>query len=232
MGKKILSNKSAFLIATMLSTMMLAILSTASLVPVTAFAQEIPDIEALTQTSLASTSEEEDTSNNEGASTSEEEDTSNNEGASTSEEEDTSNNEGSINSVDADPVVETDAEVGVNVNADTHVITDEADCDEANDEVGQANAQSIDQQDRSEGEVSPKLQYALEFGFNFNADTDVMVVDCNPPSDDLSQANAQSVDQDTGNDGEGGTIVDTTYQRADVFGRNIGINNDVMEPVL
>jgi hypothetical protein len=218
MNKKILSNKSVLLIATMLSTMMLAISSTVSLVPVTAFAQEIPDIEALTQTSLASTSEEEDTSNNEGA--------------STSEEEDTSNNEGSINSVDADPVVEADAEVGVNANADTHVITDEADCDEANDEVGQANAQSIDQQDRSEGEVSPKLQYALEFGFNFNADTDVMLVECNPPSDDLGQANAQSVNQDTGNDGDGGTIVDTTYQRADVIARNLGINNDVMEPVL
>jgi hypothetical protein len=213
MDKKILSSKSVLLIA-MLSTMMLAISSTASLVPVTAFAQEIPNIEALT--SLASTSEE-DTSNNEGASTS---------------EEDTSNNEGSINSVDADPVVEADAEVGVNANADTHVITDEADCDEANDEVGQANAQSIDQQDRSEGEVSPKLQYALEFGLNFNADTDVMLVECNPPSDDLSQANAQSIDQDTGNDGEGGTIVDTTYQRGDVIARNIGVNNDVMEPIL
>ena len=200
MNKKILSSKSVLLIA-MLSTMMLTISSTASLVPVTAFAQEIPNIEALT--SLASTSEE-----------------------------DTSNNEGSDNNVAVDPVVETDAEVDVNANADTHVITDEADCDEANDEVGQANAQSIDQQDRSEGEVSPKLQYAFEFGFNFNADSDVMLVECNPPSDDLSQANAQSVDQGTGNDGEGDTIVDTTYQRADVFGRNIGINNDVMEPVL
>jgi hypothetical protein len=215
MYKKILSNKSILLIAIMLSTMMLAISSTASLVPITAFAQEdniIPGIEE----ALASTSEE-DTSNNEGASTS---------------EEDTSNNEGSDNNVAVDPVVETDAEVDVNGNSDTHVITDEADCDEANDEVDQANTQSIDQQDRSDGEVSPKYQYALEFGLNFNADSDVMLVECNPPSDDLSQANAQSIDQDTGNDGEGDMIVDITYQRADVFARNIGINNDVMKPVL
>src|SRR5829696_8334842 len=40
MNKKILSNKSVLLIATMLSTMMLATSSMASLVPTTAFAQE------------------------------------------------------------------------------------------------------------------------------------------------------------------------------------------------
>src|SRR5215203_703023 len=122
---KILSNKSVLLIATMLSTMMLATSSMASLVPVTAFAQEdIPDIEALvTQVSPDSTNDE-----------------------------DTSNNAGSGDVV-VDPVVETAAEADTNVNADTHVITDEADCDEANDEVNQANEQSVDQGDRADGEV-------------------------------------------------------------------------------
>jgi hypothetical protein len=236
MDKEILSYKSVFLIATMLSTMMLAMSSTASLVPITAFAQEdntiIPNIEEL---AASAQTEELSASAQTGLSSTSEEDTSDNEGASTSEE-DTSDNEGSNNNVAVDPVVdpvvETDAEVGVNANADTHVITDEADCEEANDEAGQANAQSIDQQDRSEGSVSPKFQYALEAGFNYNADTDVMLVECNPSSDTLSQANEQSIDQSTGNDWEGGTIVDTTYQSADVIARNHGINNDIMIPVL
>jgi hypothetical protein len=219
---KLLSNKSVLLIATMLSTMMLATSSMASLVPVTAFAQEdMPDIEALsTQISPDSTSEE-DTS---------------------ASEEDTSDNAGSDNDVVVDPVVETEAEADTNVNADTHVITDEADCDEANDEVNQANEQSVDQGDRADGEVgdnglfvSPKLQTAAEFGLNLNVDTDVILVEgCNPPSDDLNQANAQSADQSTGSDvaGEDVTVVDPTRQIANVFAQNIGVDNDVVRPVL
>jgi hypothetical protein len=226
---KILSNKSVLLIATMLSTMMLATSSMASLAPITAFAQEdVPDIEALlTQVSPDSTNEED-------TSTSEED---------TSANEDTSDNAGSNTDVVVDPVVETAAEVDTNVNADTHVITDEEDCDEASDEVNQANEQSVDQGDRADGEVgdngvfvSPKLQTAAEFGLNLNVDTDVILVDgCNPPSDDLNQANAQSADQSTGSDveaGEDSTIVDPTRQIVDVFGRNIGVENDVVRPVL
>jgi hypothetical protein len=225
---KILSNKSVLLIATMLSTMMLATSSMASLAPITAFAQEdVPDMEALlTQVSPDSTNEE-DTSANE-------EDTSAN-------EEDTSDNAGTGDVV-VDPVVETAAEADTNVNADTHVITDEEDCDEANDEVNQANDQSADLGDRSEGEVgdngvfvAPKVQTAAGVGLNLNVDTDVVLVDGCNPSDDLNQANDQSVDETTGNDleaGEDSTIVDPTRQVSNLFAQNIGVDNDVVRPVL
>src|SRR5215213_1005981 len=211
---KILSNKSVLLIATMLSTMMLATSSMASLAPITAFAQEdVPDMEALlTQVSPDSTSEE-----------------------------DTSDNAGTGDVV-VDPVVETAAEADTNVNADTHVITDEEDCDEANDEVNQANDQSADLGDRSEGEVgdngvfvAPKVQTAAGVGLNLNVDTDVVLVDGCNPSDDLNQANDQSVDETTGNDleaGEDSTIVDPTRQVSNLFAQNIGVDNDVVRPVL
>jgi hypothetical protein len=225
---KILSNKSVLLIATMLSTMMLATSSMASLAPIAAFAQEdVPDMEALlTQVSPDSTSEEDTTAS--------EEDTSAN-------EEDTSDNAGTGDVV-VDPVVETAAEADTNVNADTHVITDEEDCDEANDEVNQANDQSADLGDRSEGEVgdngvfvAPKVQTAAGVGLNLNVDTDVVLVDGCNPSDDLNQANDQSVDETTGNDleaGEDSTIVDPTRQVSNLFAQNIGVDNDVVRPVL
>jgi hypothetical protein len=225
---KILSNKSVLLIATMLSTMMLATSSMASLAPIAAFAQEdVPDMEALlTQVSPDSTSEEDTTAS--------EEDT-------TASEEDTSDNAGTGDVV-VDPVVETAAEADTNVNADTHVITDEEDCDEANDEVNQANDQSADLGDRSEGEVgdngvfvAPKVQTAAGVGLNLNVDTDVVLVDGCNPSDDLNQANDQSVDETTGNDleaGEDSTIVDPTRQVSNLFAQNIGVDNDVVRPVL
>jgi hypothetical protein len=225
---KILSNKSVLLIATMLSTMMLATSSMASLAPITAFAQEdVPDMEALlTQVSPDSTNEEDTTAS--------EEDT-------TASEEDTSDNAGTGDVV-VDPVVETAAEADTNVNADTHVITDEEDCDEANDEVNQANDQSADLGDRSEGEVgdngvfvAPKVQTAAGVGLNLNVDTDVVLVDGCNPSDDLNQANDQSVDETTGNDleaGEDSTIVDPTRQVSNLFAQNIGVDNDVVRPVL
>src|SRR5215203_4011490 len=218
---KILSNKSVLLIATMLSTMMLATSSMASLAPIAAFAQEdVPDMEALlTQVSQDSTSEED----------------------TTASEEDTSDNAGTGDVV-VDPVVETAAEADTNVNADTHVITDDEDCDEANDEVNQANDQSADLGDRSEGEVgdngvfvAPKVQTAAGVGLNLNVDTDVVLVDGCNPSDDLNQANDQSVDETTGNDleaGEDSTIVDPTRQVSNLFAQNIGVDNDVVRPVL
>jgi hypothetical protein len=232
---KILSNKSVLLIATMLSTMMLATSSMASLAPIAAFAQEdVPDMEALlTQVSPDSTSEEDTTASEEDTTASEED--------TTASEEDTSDNAGTGDVV-VDPVVETAAEADTNVNADTHVITDEEDCDEANDEVNQANDQSADLGDRSEGEVgdngvfvAPKVQTAAGVGLNLNVDTDVVLVDGCNPSDDLNQANDQSVDETTGNDleaGEDSTIVDPTRQVSNLFAQNIGVDNDVVRPVL
>src|SRR5215204_2138470 len=232
---KILSNKSVLLIATMLSTMMLATSSMASLAPITAFAQEdVPDMEALLTQVSPDSSSEEDTSAND-------EDTSANDEDTSANDEDTSNNAGSGDVV-VDPVVETAAEADTNVNADTHVITDEEDCDEANDEVNQANDQSADLGDRSEGEVgdnglfvAPKVQTAAGVGLNLNVDTDVVLVEGCNPSDDLNQANDQSVDETTGNDleaGEDSTIVDPTRQVSNLFAQNIGVDNDVVRPVL
>ena len=220
---KIVSNKAVLLIATMLSTLMLATSSMASLVPVTAFAQEdIPDMQALlTQPTLDSTSEE-DTS---------------------ASEEDTSDNAGSDNDVIVDPIMQTDIEADANVNADFHVITDEDDCDQANDEVNQANVQSADQEGRSDGEVgdnglyvSPKAQIAEEIGLNVNLDSDIILTEgCNPPNDELHQANTQSSDQRTGSDIEAGgdsTVKIPSYQESGIVSRNIGIDRDVMRPVL
>src|SRR5829696_890166 len=163
----ILSNKSVLLIATMLSTMMLATSSMASLAPIAAFAQEdVPDMEALlTQVSPDSTSEEDTTAS--------EEDT-------TASEEDTSDNAGTGDVV-VDPVVETAAEADTNVNADTHVITDEEDCDEANDDLNQANDQSVDEttgNDLEAGEdstiVDPTRQVSNLFAQNIGVDNDVV----------------------------------------------------------
>src|SRR5829696_7707211 len=214
MNKNTLSNKSVFLIAAMLlSGMMLA----TSSVPTRAFAQvDIPDVEALlTQASPDSTSEE-----------------------------DTSGSEVGDNNVIVDPITNTAVEADTNVNTDTHVITDPEDCEEANDEVNQANAQSAGQQEgRSDGEVgdngvfvSPKTQTATEFALNLNVDTDIILVDgCNTPSDELHQANAQSADQRTGSDveaGSGSTVKIPSTQRVDAIARNIGIDNNVMQPVM
>jgi len=224
--------------------MMLATSSMASLVPVTAFAQEdIPDMQALlTQPSLDSTSEE-DTSASEEDTSASEEDTSASEEDTSASEEDTGDNGGTDYDVIADPIVQTDVEADANVNADTHVITDEEDCDEANDEVNQANVQSADQRGRSDGEVgdngvyvSPKVQTVEQVGLNINVDTDVIMVDgCNPPSDPFDQSNTQSSVQGTGSDvmkGEDSTVVIPAYQTSGAVARNIGINNDEVQPVL
>jgi len=208
--------------------MMLATSSMGSSGPVTAFAQDgIPDIQALTQPSQDSTSQEDTSASQEDTSAS---------------QEDTSDNGGSVNDVIVDPIVETDVEADANVNADTHVITDEEDCDEANDEVNQGNVQSVDQNGRSDGAVgdngvyvSPKAQIAEEIGLNVNVDTDVFLTGCNPPSDQLDQTNTQSSDQRTGSDidaGEGSTVVIPAYQTSGVVARNIGVDNNVMQPVL
>jgi hypothetical protein len=227
MNNNILSSKRILLIVTVLSAMMLATSSMQSLVPTTAFAQEgIPDVDALLTPASPDSTSEESTSDVEAGSTS---------------EESTSGDEGG--DVIVDPVVETAAEADVNANADVHVITDEEDCEEANDEVNQANTQSVDQGGSNGGDVGdngvfvgPRVQTAAEVGVNINTDTDVILVEgCNPPSDELNQANTQSVNQGTASDveaGEGSTIVRPAFQRADVIARNIGHDTDVFAPVL
>src|ERR687896_937629 len=46
-------------------------------------------------------------------------------------------NEEGDNSVVVDPIVQPDVDVGYNVDINTHIITDEEDCDEASDEESQ-----------------------------------------------------------------------------------------------
>src|SRR5829696_5770655 len=134
-------------------------------------------------------------------------------------EEDTSGSEVGDNNVIVDPITNTAVEADTNVNTDTHVITDPEDTKEANDEVNQANTQT-----------------ATEFALNLNVDTDIILVDgCNTPSDELHQANAQSADQRTGSDveaGSGSTVKIPSTQRVDAIARNIGIDNNVMQPVM
>jgi hypothetical protein len=235
MNKNTLSKKSVLMIATMLSVVMLTTSLTPSLVPVTAFAQEdIPDVESLsTQLGLDSTSEEDTSDGAVGD---------NNVIPDSTSEEDTS--DGAVGDLIVDPITSTAVDVDANVNADTHVITDEEECEEANDEVNQPIAQSADQQEgRSDGAVgdngvfvSPKTQLATQVALNLNVDTDVILVDgCNTPSDELTQAATQSSDQRTSSDVEGGsgsTIIIPSTQRVDVISRNIGIDNNVMQPVL
>jgi hypothetical protein len=258
MNNNILSKRSVLLMATMLSAMMLAASSMPSLVLTRAFAQgdvfeddevgqsnpnsakqeDIPDVDALlTQLAGGSTSEE-------GRSDGEVEDNRLTQlaGGSTSEEG-RSDGEVEDNRITVDPIAQTKVETGVNVNVDTHVIMDEENCEDANDEVNQANVQSADQEGRSDGEVgdnsfyvSPKFQTSEQVAYNVNVDTDVILADgCGMPTDELNQANVQSADQEAGSDiktgDEGSMIIIPTNQRSDQISRNIGIDNDIIQPV-
>jgi hypothetical protein len=225
MNKNTLSNKSVFLIAAMLlSGMMLA----TSSVPTRAFAQvDTPDVEALlTQPSPDSTSEE-DTSASE-------EDTS-------ASEEDTSEAEVGVSDVIVDPRVQTAVEADMNVNVDTHVITDEDNCEDASDDVDQTNDQAANQQARSDGEVgdnglfiSPKLQTAEEVGLNFNIDQDVVLVEGCSPHDEVDQTNNQAANQGAFSDVEASgdsKIIDPAYQIVDTHALNFEKDKDVIRPV-
>lgn len=148
-------------------------------------------------------------------------------------------NEGGDNSVVVDPIVQPSADVDWNVNVDTHVITDEQNCEEANDEVSQANDQGSTQEARSDGNVgdnsvyiSPQVQLATLVAGNTNVDVDVVPEGCNP-TDTISQTNDQTASQDTGGEveaGEGSIIQVPTYQNADTYARNDNINTDATIP--
>jgi hypothetical protein len=232
MNKNTLSNKSVFLIAAMLlSGMMLA----TSSVPTRAFAQvDTPDVEALlTQPSPDSTSEE-DTSASEEDTSASEEDTS-------ASEEDTSEAEVGVSDVIVDPRVQTAVEADMNVNVDTHVITDEDNCEDASDDVDQTNDQAANQQARSDGEVgdnglfiSPKLQTAEEVGLNFNIDQDVVLVEGCSPHDEVDQTNNQAANQGAFSDVEASgdsKIIDPAYQIVDTHALNFEKDKDVIRPV-
>jgi hypothetical protein len=200
MNKKIISNKSVLLIATMLSTMMLATSSMASLVPTTAFAQ--------------------------------------NDSAS---EEDRGAVEVGAGEVGVDPIIQTNVQADVNANVDTAVVTDEEECEEATNDETQQISQSSDQQasrDVETGEnslyVNPVVQTSVQGGFNYNVDTDVVLVEGCQPIDTTNSETLQSSNQQANRDieaGEGSDLELPTYQRQVTIGQNHQINEDVYAPL-
>ncbi len=245
MNNNVLSSKRILLIATMLSAMMLVASSMQSLVLTTAFAQE--DMSDVNAEQAAATDEEgeeaaatdEDVSDVNALLTQLNEDTQLNVDFET--QEDINNDEGDDNSVTVDPIVQTSVQPDLNVNADTHVITDEDDCEDASDDVDQANVQGADQVARSDGEVgegsvhvTPILQDSRQVALNVNVDTDAILVEGCNPSDEANQANVQGADQEATRDlelGQDSTIIIPTDQNAGVFGLNIALDHDVIEPV-
>jgi hypothetical protein len=200
MNKKIISNKSVLLIATMLSTMMLATSSMASLVPTTAFAQ--------------------------------------NDSAS---EEDRGAVEVGAGEVGVDPIIQTNVQADVNANVDTAVVTDEEECEEATNDETQQISQSSDQQasrDVETGEnslyVNPVVQTSVQGGFNYNVDTDVVLVEGCQPIDTTNSETLQSSNQQANRDietGEGSDLELPTYQRQVTIGQNHQINEDIYVPL-
>jgi hypothetical protein len=200
MNKKIISNKSVLLIATMLSTMMLATSSMASLVPTTAFAQ--------------------------------------NDSAS---EEDRGAVEVGAGEVGVDPIIQTNVQADVNANVDTAVVTDEEECEEATNDETQQISQSSDQQasrDVETGEdslyVNPVVQTSVQAGFNYNVDTDVVLVEGCQPIDTTNSETLQSSNQQANRDieaGEGSDLELPTYQRQVTIGQNHQINEDIYVPL-
>jgi hypothetical protein len=199
MNKKILSNKSVLLIATMLSTMMLATSSMASLVPTTAFAQD------------------------------------------DARQEDSRDVEVAEGDVEVDPILQTEVQADVNTNVDTAVVTDEEDCDEATNDETQQISQSSDQlanRDVETGEdslyVNPIVQTSVQAAFNYNVDTDVVLVEGCQPVDNVTTETSQSSNQQANRDieaGEGSDLELPTYQRQVTIGQNHQINEDVYAPL-
>src|SRR5918994_4263086 len=160
-----------------------------------------------------------------------------------------SNSEEDVNRVEEDdfvtvaPIIQTSVQPDVNVDANTHVITDEEDCEEANDEVTQANLQGSNQQGRSEGEVGdnsiyvgPTVQVSEQISVNVYADTDVILVEgCDLPSDQVTQASVQGSNQGTSSDieasEEGSTVLIPAYQRSGQTAEHVDINRDIIKHV-
>lgn len=259
MNNYILSNKRVLAIATMLSFMMLAASTVPSLVPTTAFAQQsvTSDITTDVDDRLAekfnpgSNSGEGQQGASQGddpAPATEATESSPPENGPNSEinldsqsEEDTSRVE-EDDFVKVDPILQNDVQNDLNVNVDAALVMDEEDCEEAQNEVVQGNGQQSDQQAGGEGRVgdgnfyiSPKSQLSEQFAMNANVDVDVVLVEGCNPVDDITQVNAQQQDQGISSDlssSPSGTVIIPADQRADKFAYNLGVNRDVVMPVL
>ena len=160
--------------------------------------------------------------------------------ADSNNQRDIHENQGGDNSVVVDPIVQPDVGVALNINVNTHVITDPENCDEASDEVSQGNNQDSTEEARSNGNVgdnsvyvSPQVQTTTLVGANLYVDTDVVPEGCNP-ADTVNQGNDQTASQDAGGDVEAGrnSIINIpTVQNADTVSRNDNVNTDATIPV-
>jgi hypothetical protein len=198
MNKKILSNKSVLLIATMLSTMMLATSSMASLVPTTAFAQEDAssdedrgevavgegdvEVDPIIQTNVGV----DVNTNVDTAVVTDEEDCDeasndvNQEISQPSEQQASRDVEAGDDSLYVGPIIQTSEQVGLNYNVDTDVILVEG-CQPA-DDVNLETSQSSDQYynrniDAGEGStlILPTDQRADQIAESRAINTDVFV---------------------------------------------------------
>jgi hypothetical protein len=198
MNKKIVSNKSVLLIATMLSTMMLATSSMASLVPTTAFAQEdASDDDASGEVEVGEGDVEVDpviqtnvgvdvNTNVDTALVMDEEDCEEASNDVTQEisqpsdqqvNRDVEQGEGSLY---VNPIIQTNAQVGFNTNVDYDVLLAEG-C-QPEDNVFQATSQTSDQQanrDIEAGEGSDQLlstiQRSDQIGENRQINEDILI---------------------------------------------------------
>ena len=162
------------------------------------------------------------------------------ENADSNNQSDIRENQGGDNSVIVDPIVQPQVGVGLNINVNTHVITDPENCDEANDEVSQGNNQDSTAEARSNGNVgdnsvyvSPQVQTTTLVGANVYVDTDVVPEGCNP-TDTVNQGNDQTASQDAGGEvqaGENSIINIPVNQRADTVSLNENANTDATIPL-
>lgn len=162
------------------------------------------------------------------------------ENADSNNQSDIRENQGGDNSVIVDPIVQPQVGVGLNIDVNTHVITDPENCDEANDEVSQGNNQDSTAEARSNGNVgdnsvyvSPQVQTTTLVGANVYVDTDVVPEGCNP-TDTVNQGNDQTASQDAGGEvqaGENSIINIPVNQRADTVSLNENANTDATIPL-
>jgi hypothetical protein len=256
------SNKRAFMIATMLSAVLLAASSITSLGPTRAFAldiavpevPEVPEVDLDTGTVLAeepnqnSNGEDEQGTSGSGSSS---DDTATTEvspenaetGPNSNSEEDTSRVE-EDDFVTVDPIVQTDAGADVNVDVETDVVLDEEDCEEANSDISQRNERVSEQQANREGRqgenslyVSPSVQTDQHFAFNFAMDSDIVLVEGCNPTDNIRQESVlvsdQGLDSEISQPGSGSSrAILPSYQTQILHDQNMIMEEDVFRPVL
>jgi len=143
--------------------------------------------------------------------------------------------------VEVDPILQTNVQADVNTNVDTAVVTDPEDCDEASNDETQQISQSSDQladRDVQTGEnslyVNPIVQTSVQVAFNYNVDSDVVLVEGCQPVDNVNTETSQSSSQQANRDierGAGSDLELPTYQRQVTIGQNHQINEDVYAPL-